>query len=78
MAFTNLRITLITVCDQKTNFMLGTVGGTVPGFLGTPQLSAAGRWDPAVIRCAKTSGHRRHEIGREASLMQHLEERLSK
>lgn len=42
LAFTNLRIILIIVCDQKTHFMLGTVGGTMPGFSGTTQLQVGG------------------------------------
>jgi len=52
LAFTNLRISLVMVCNQKTNSMWVTGGGTVPEFLGKKQLSVVNCHDPTEIRYA--------------------------
>lgn len=53
LAFTNLSISLVILCNQKTNSMLATGGGTVPEFLGKKQLSIVNWCDPTEIRYAK-------------------------
>lgn len=55
LAFTNLRISLVIVCNQKTNSMLVTAGGIVPEFLGYKQLSVVNWCDPTELRYAKFS-----------------------
>lgn len=68
LAFTNLRISLVIVCNQKTNSMLVTVGGIVPEFLGNKQLSVVNCCDPTEIRYAKFSNGMEDMRWRERSL----------
>lgn len=53
LAFTNLRISLVIVRNQKTNSVLVAAAGIAPEFLGNEQLSVVNWRDPTGIRCAK-------------------------
>lgn len=55
VAFTNLRISLVIGCNQKTNSIVVAAGGIVPEFLRNEQLSVVSWHDPTEIGYVKFS-----------------------